>query len=150
MNCFEHKVKCALLKYAIMKSLYKTYKINPCKFWLNTQNDYVEILTYLPVDYQWRKLHTFWIELSNGTNQSITPKWRHMVTYTKFINSSDKGFFPDDTNWILDKKCLQDDLIKWKYFSRYWPFVQIIHRSPVNSPRKGQRRGALMLSLICA
>ena len=25
-----------------------------------------------------------------------------------------------------------------------------IHRSPVNSPHKGQWRGALMLSLICA
>ena len=37
-----------------------------------------------------------------------------------------------------------------KHFPRYWPFVRRIHRSPVNSPRKGQRRGALMFSLICA
>ena len=35
-------------------------------------------------------------------------------------------------------------------FPRYWPFVRGIHRSPVNSPHKGQRRGALMFSLICA
>ena len=40
--------------------------------------------------------------------------------------------------------------MKWKHFPRYWPFVQGIHRSPVNSPHKGQWRGALMLSLICA
>ena len=33
--------------------------------------------------------------------------------------------------------------------SRYWPFVRGIHRSPVNSSHKGQRRGALMFSLIC-
>ena len=33
--------------------------------------------------------------------------------------------------------------------SRYWPFVRGIHRSPVNSPHKGQWRGALMFSLIC-
>ena len=33
-----------------------------------------------------------------------------------------------------------DDVIKWKHFLRYWPFVRGIHRS----------RGALMLSLICA
>ena len=39
-----------------------------------------------------------------------------------------------------------DDVIKWKPFSRYWPFVQGIHRSPVNSPHKGQWRGALMFS----
>ena len=42
-----------------------------------------------------------------------------------------------------------DDVIKWKHFLRYWPFVRRIHRSPVNSPHKGQWRGALMFSLIC-
>ena len=42
-----------------------------------------------------------------------------------------------------------DDVIKWKHFPRYWPLVRGIHRSPVNSPHKGQWRGALMLSLIC-
>ena len=40
-----------------------------------------------------------------------------------------------------------DDVIKWKHFPRYWPFVRGIHRSPVNSPHKGQWRGALMFSL---
>ena len=43
-----------------------------------------------------------------------------------------------------------DDVIKWKHFPRYWPFVREIHRSPVNSPHKGQWRGALMFPLICA
>ena len=43
-----------------------------------------------------------------------------------------------------------DDVIKWKQFLRYWPFVRGIQRSPVNSPHKGQWRGALMSSLICA
>ena len=42
-----------------------------------------------------------------------------------------------------------DDVIKWKHFPRYWPFVRGIHLSPVNSPHKGQWRGALMFSLIC-
>ena len=49
-------------------------------------------------------------------------------------------------------KCIlgtHDDVIKWKHFPRYWPFVRGIHRSPVNSPHKGQWRGALMFSLIC-
>ena len=44
---------------------------------------------------------------------------------------------------------LHDDVIKWKHFPRNWPFVRGIHRSPVNSPHKGQWRGALMFSLIC-
>ena len=39
-----------------------------------------------------------------------------------------------------------DDVIKWKHLPRYWPFVLGIHRSPVNSPHKGQWRGALMFS----
>ena len=41
-------------------------------------------------------------------------------------------------------KFLHDDVIKWKHFPRNWPFVRGIHRSPVNSPHKGQWRGALM------
>ena len=41
------------------------------------------------------------------------------------------------------------DVIKWKHFARYWPVLRGIRRSPVNSPHKGQWRGALMFSLIC-
>ena len=43
-----------------------------------------------------------------------------------------------------------DDVIKWKHFLRDWPFVRGIHWSPVTSPHKGQWRGALMFSSICA
>ena len=43
-----------------------------------------------------------------------------------------------------------DDVIKWEHFPPYWPFVRGIHRSPVNSQHKGQWRGALMFSLVCA
>ena len=65
--------------------------------------------------------------------------------------------------WVnIDKKCLfphfgrhgrwatawHDDVMKWKHFPSYWPFVWGIHRSPVNSPHKGQWRGALMFSFI--
>ena len=46
-------------------------------------------------------------------------------------------------------KYQHDDVIKWKHFPRNWPFVRGIHRSPVNSPHKGQPRGALVFSLIC-
>ena len=43
-----------------------------------------------------------------------------------------------------------DDVIKWKHFPRYWPFVQGMHRSSVNSPHKGQWRGSWIFSMICA
>ena len=53
---------------------------------------------------------------------------------------------------VIDQYMLicHDDVIKWKHFPSYWPFVREIHRSPVNSPYKGQWRGALLFSLICA
>ena len=50
---------------------------------------------------------------------------------------------------VLAVQETHDDVIKWKHFPRYWPFVGGIHRSPMNSPHKGQWRGALMFSLIC-
>ena len=49
---------------------------------------------------------------------------------------------------IITVDMINDDVTKWKHFPRYWPFVRGIHRSPVNSPHKGQE--ALMFSLICA
>ena len=59
--------------------------------------------------------------------------------------------FPVDKNTHLWNIWVDhDDAIKWKHFPRYWPFVRGIHRSPVNSPHKGQWRGAFMFSLICA
>ena len=50
-------------------------------------------------------------------------------------------------DWGVNK---HDDIIKWKHFLRYWPFVRGIHRWPVHSPHKGHWHGALMFSLICA
>ena len=41
-----------------------------------------------------------------------------------------------------------DHFIKWKHFPSYWPFVQRIHWSPVNSPQKGQWRRALICACI--
>ena len=45
--------------------------------------------------------------------------------------------------------CHHDDVVKWKHIPRNWPFVRGIHRSPMNSPHRGQWRGALMFPLIC-
>ena len=58
-------------------------------------------------------------------------------------------------NWLLVGRLSviwqrYDGIMKWKHFPRYWPFVRGIHQSPVNIPHKGQWRGALIFSLICA
>ena len=67
---------------------------------------------------------------------------------------NDEAYFsffkqPRITNLRVANALKHGDVIKWKHFPRYWPFVRRIHRSPVNSPHKGQWHGALMLSLIC-
>ena len=53
-------------------------------------------------------------------------------------------------HWQNSDTKTYDDVINWKLFPRYWPFVRGIYRSPVNSPHKDQCRGALMFSLIWA
>ena len=50
--------------------------------------------------------------------------------------------------WHYHTPSIHADVIKWKHFLRYCPFVRVIHRSPVDFPHKGQWRGALIFSLI--
>ena len=67
-------------------------------------------------------IRDWWIISPRASNaESVSVSWRHM----------------------------HDDVIIWKHFLRYLPIVRGIHRSPVNSPHKGQWRGALMFSLTC-
>ena len=64
---------------------------------------------------------------------------RYLYTYMVTCCLSDKNI----------NSFSHDDVIKWKHFPCYWPFVRGIHRSPVNSPQKGQWCRASMYSLIC-
>ena len=50
---------------------------------------------------------------------------------------------PHTTGLFISK--IHYDVIRWTHFPRSWPFVRGIHRS-----HKGQWRGALVFSLICA
>ena len=75
------------------------------------------------------------------------------------VDSVISDIFTSSSNvWLVHKFCVitrslvkycshHYDVIKWKRFQRYWPFVRGIHRSPMNSPHKGQWRRALMFSL---
>ena len=67
------------------------------------------------------------------------------VTLITYIEEIPK--FPEK---YVNTVAAHDDVISWKHFPRYLPFVWGIHRSPENSPHKGQWRGALMFSLIWA
>ena len=44
---------------------------------------------------------------------------------------------------------IYDDVIKWNHFPCCWSFVRGIQPRPMDSPHKGQRRGALIFYLIC-
>ena len=83
--------------------------------------------------------------ITSINNVSTVVLGRHQSKYT----SQNKGCNRDMGEHPVNTRS-HDDVIKWKHFPRYWPFVQGIHRSPVNSPHKGQWRGALMFTLICA
>ena len=82
---------------------------------------------------------------------SIIIWWHEMVALVFVFVTYDNNFQQQGINGkSLRGPCLHhDDVIKWKHFPLYWSFVRGIHRSPVNSPHKGQWRGALMFSLIC-
>ena len=83
---------------------------------------------------RWKSWQTVWV---NIVDIRVSMVWLCLIC--------SKSHFK--CRWYLN--CLHDDVIKWKHFPRYWPFVRRIHRSPVNSLHKGQWRGALMFTLIC-
>ena len=84
------------------------------------------------------------IRSSYGTEQFPDAYMRHLA----WMNQCSK--FWDNSLYISSAILNHHDVIKWKHFPCYWPFVRGIHPSPVNSPHRGQWCGALMFSLICA
>ena len=98
-----------------------------------TDVGYISTIKLISDQLQRKHLHWwFWGFLILKTDQL----WSH-YRYVSYQTSSNVRY-------------KHDDVIKWKHFPRYWPFVRGIHRSPVNYPHKGQWRGAFMFSLICA
>ena len=92
-------------------------------------------------------------------------EWRHhnhtCVQQTWVMSVRCTVWAPSSTQWteldLHESACRprspengHGDVIKWGNFPRYWPFVRGNHWSPVNSPHKGQWRGALIFSLISA
>ena len=95
--------------------------------------------------------HLEWVE---GRGWRFSPKFFRMrVLFIKtHFYSTHFTFHGGALTPYIYISYFQDDVMKWKYVPRYWPFIRGIHRSLVNSPNrgKGQWRGALMFSSICA
>ena len=93
---------------------------------------------------------------------TISEKYQHSHTWNL------RGYCSETSAWVFSiwisttpamlQRHDMDTLFAWlafymmtsSNFLRYWPFMRRIHRSPVNSPHKGQWRGALMFSVIFA
>ena len=60
---------------------------------------------------------------------------RHAITTPTIFFTDDREILYEDSFKLLlviqgpRYSRLHDDVIKWKYFPRYWPFVRGIHRS---------------------
>ena len=78
----------------------------------------------------------------NHKGRMLLRLWAHKTHPITYSHEWHMGY----NFWVV---CTHDDITKWKHFPRNWPFVRGIHRSPVNSPHKGQWRGALKFPLIC-
>ena len=124
----------------------------------DVQNFVVKILRYTGLFYH------FWMlrwhrqlkcSVSKDKNQFIL----HRQYYDHWwpVDSTSQGIYShgielvhsEYSRFIIRMVNPHDDVIKWKHFPCYWPFVRGIHWSPVNSLNKGQWRWALMFSLIC-
>ena len=102
-----------------------------------------------------KPIHTFNFLSEVTTNEinKITQSLKNGTAGHEDITAAKLKLVAGSGNQPLAYLCnlsFHDDVIKWKHFSRYWPFVQGIQRLTVNSPHKGRWRGALMFSLICA
>ena len=93
-----------------------------------------------------------WIPRTKASDAKLWCSLWYAPEYTivRMVNLRRHRAHYDVIVMIKYKMIIHNDVIKWKHFPRYWPFVRGIHRSPVNSPHKGQWRKALMFSLICA
>ena len=82
---------------------------------------YVSLMEYRSNQLINDKVNLFWHNIRYQNSTKIH-RWRKCITGARITTS-------------------HDEVIKWKHFSRCWPFVRGIHRSPVNSPHKASDAG---------
>ena len=137
-----------------------TLKVDWVTWWLGVQTRFFFTPKCLRMNFSRMPLSRNWMTLKEqNVNISIKPQseWSHIIcipfTCQNAINFNDWGtWYPHKRLLIWWKSMVwyHGDVIKWKHFPHHWTFVRGIHRSSVNSPHKGQWRGALMYSLIGA
>ena len=97
-----------------------------------TENSYFSYMATLTWQ-QWRSYY-------NGAIYIIVICWQQMLL---FYRQNLQVHYLEWKCMKFIKSWFHDDVIKWKHFPCYWPFVRGTHRSPVGSPHKSQWCGAL-------
>ena len=115
----------------------------------------IQIISWIFVlESKYHCLHRqIWRISNSGPRTRHSPKLAmcfHLIMATENVQMRATRMMPGMMTHSRENYNYHDDVIAWKHFLRYWPFVRGIHRSPVNSPHKDQWRGTLMFSLICA
>ena len=82
----------------------------------------------------WRHCNAIWESEGFGCIYVSLQKWELFSRRTCYSTFDVMPIVLVDSTWCRHQM---------ETFPRYWPFVQGIHRSLVNSPRKGQWRGAI-------
>ena len=113
-----------------------------CIWHLDTQ-----LIVWISLCFNWNITYvcfweSYWQWVSAGSGNNMILNRRYFITWTYETTFTGVHMHqPGPISW-------------WRHqmetFPRHWPFVGGIHRSPVNSPHKGQWHGTLIFSLICA
>ena len=156
--CYNLKKKKENLKrlddYYDPSSIFQPMTLRLAGFWQYSLNETEEIKSWAA---KWIRACLMSL---NVLFQNHFIEWRYKVTYLNTFSTNlwNLSLMMSNTiklfhNWlgaVCADDYTHDDVIKWKHSPPSWPFVRGIHRSPVNSPHKGQWRGALMFPLNCA
>ena len=106
---------------------------------------YEELDRFSIIHKAWSMAIKYWLRITTGTQNRLLNEAYKTAIYEKhnwvqciqaLLNTH--GFGDVWLNPFIAISSFHDDVIKWKNFPRYWPFVRGIHRSPVNSPHNGQ------------
>ena len=119
--------------------LWYKYFLEDCS--IDTVN---RMITRMPVKQAWR----IQIKLN-----STKPQKKHKVQSSLDVLCIELWHRQLNDGFVLSRKpvpLIHDDVIKWKHYPFFGPFVRGIHLLPVNSLHKDQWREALTFSLICA
>ena len=101
------------------------------------------------ISYTGKTTSLYWIR-AQMFYKFLSFQWNSNMRVTKIHTGLESYFWRRCWKLWIPNWDNHDEVMKWKHSPRYWTFVRVIHRSPVNSPYKGQWRGALIFSLICA